>query len=65
MEIDAYLHSSYMLRPNQRDLLAHAIYELGNAQKAWAVNPAGISSDGQGGRAPSRLQQGKMGSSGD
>ncbi|CAH0290289.1 hypothetical protein SRABI83_04185 [Arthrobacter sp. Bi83] len=34
MEIDAYLHGSYMLRPIQRDLLDHAIYELGNAQKA-------------------------------
>jgi hypothetical protein len=34
MEIDAYLHGSYMLRPIQRDLLDHAIYELGNAHKA-------------------------------
>jgi hypothetical protein len=31
MEIDAYLHGSYMLRPIQRDLLDHAIYELGNS----------------------------------
>ena len=30
LEIDAYLHGSYMLRPIQRDLLDHAIYELGN-----------------------------------
>jgi hypothetical protein len=30
MEIDAYLNGSYMLRPIQRDLLDHAIYELGN-----------------------------------
>jgi hypothetical protein len=28
MEIEAYLHGSYMLRPIQRDLLDHAIYEL-------------------------------------
>jgi hypothetical protein len=33
MEIEAYLHGSYMLRPIQRDLLDHAIYELGNFQK--------------------------------
>lgn len=32
MEIDAYLHGSYMLRPIQRDLLDHAIYELGNSE---------------------------------
>jgi hypothetical protein len=32
MEIEAYLHDSYMLRPIQRDLLDHAIYELGNSQ---------------------------------
>ncbi|MDQ0866596.1 hypothetical protein [Arthrobacter globiformis] len=31
MEIDAYLHGSYMLRPIQRDLLDHAIYELDNS----------------------------------
>ncbi|MFC9333825.1 hypothetical protein [Arthrobacter sp. NPDC057009] len=31
MEIEAYLHGSYMLRPIQRDLLDHAIYELGNS----------------------------------
>ena len=30
MEIEAYLHGSYMLRPVQRDLLDHAIHELGN-----------------------------------
>jgi len=33
METEAYLHGSYMLRPIQRDLLDHAIYELGNDQK--------------------------------
>jgi hypothetical protein len=33
MEIEAYLHGSYMLRPIQRDLLDHAIYELCNFQK--------------------------------
>lgn len=31
MEIEAYLHGSYMLRPIQRDLLDHAIFELGNS----------------------------------
>ena len=31
MEIEAYLHGSYMLRPIQRDLLDHALYELGNS----------------------------------
>lgn len=31
LEIEAYLHGSYMLRPIQRDLLDHAIYELGNS----------------------------------
>ena len=31
LEIDAYLHGSYMLRPIQRDLLDHAIYELGDS----------------------------------
>ncbi|MBD1542616.1 hypothetical protein G9E11_10215 [Arthrobacter sp. IA7] len=31
MEIEAYLHGSYMLRPIQRDLLDHAIYELGDS----------------------------------
>jgi len=31
MEVEAYLHGSYMLRPIQRDLLDHAIYELGNS----------------------------------
>jgi hypothetical protein len=33
METEAYLHGSYMLRPIQRDLLDHAIYELGNGHK--------------------------------
>lgn len=28
MEVDAYLHGSYMLRPIQRDLLDHALHEL-------------------------------------
>lgn len=28
MEVDAYLNRSYMLRPVQRDLLDHAVYEL-------------------------------------
>ena len=31
MEVEAYLHGSYMMRPIQRDLLDHAIYELGNS----------------------------------
>ena len=31
MEIEAYLNGSYMLRAIQRDLLDHAIYELGNS----------------------------------
>jgi hypothetical protein len=31
MEIDAYLHGSYMLRRIQRDLLDHAINELGDS----------------------------------
>jgi hypothetical protein len=31
LEIEAYLHGSYMLRPIQRDLLDHAIYELGHS----------------------------------
>ncbi|MDQ0620203.1 hypothetical protein [Arthrobacter globiformis] len=31
MEIEAYLHGSYMLRPIQRDLLDHAIHELGDS----------------------------------
>ena len=31
LEIEAYLHGSYMLRPIQRDLLDHAIYELDNS----------------------------------
>ncbi|PNH85124.1 hypothetical protein [Arthrobacter sp. AFG20] len=31
MEIEAYLHGSYMLRPIQRDLLDHALYELGDS----------------------------------
>ncbi|MGN7251677.1 MULTISPECIES: hypothetical protein [unclassified Arthrobacter] len=31
LEIEAYLHGSYMLRPIQRDLLDHAMYELGNS----------------------------------
>jgi hypothetical protein len=31
LEIEAYLHGSYMLRPIQRDLLDHAIYELGES----------------------------------
>ena len=31
LEIDAYLHDSYMLRPVQRDLLDHAIEEMGEA----------------------------------
>ena len=33
METEAYLHGSYMLRPIQRDLLDHAIYELGDARE--------------------------------
>jgi hypothetical protein len=33
MEIEAYLNASYMLRPIQRDLLDHAIYELLHYQK--------------------------------
>ncbi|SFT91974.1 hypothetical protein [Arthrobacter sp. ov118] len=33
METEAYLHGSYMLRPIQRDLLDHAIYELSNDEK--------------------------------
>ncbi|MFF2028703.1 hypothetical protein [Arthrobacter sp. NPDC058192] len=33
METEAYLHGSYMLRPIQRDLLDHAIYELGDGHK--------------------------------
>ena len=37
LEIDAYLHDSYMLRPVQRDLLDHAIYEIGNAYQGGPV----------------------------